>query len=169
MAARGARDCQKLRYTYPRAALRHYPRQRVSPARMWGREVLQGVVNRSRIDGKDGVAVRFRRGAPHKNRRSGRVQQPTCRGVKSRQRRLPESLPVRLVRSEWGCAACRGHVRRPWCSSLTHEVVTAAAAGGRVLRVAARPIPYVRSRGTRGCHRNPGGLRGSGQRLRECL
>ena len=27
-----------------------------------------------------------------------------------------------------------------------------------MLRVAARPIPYVRSRGTRGCRRNLGGL-----------
>jgi site-specific DNA recombinase len=49
------------------------------------------------------------RGAPHQTSRPGRVQQPPCRAAKSRQPRLPESLPVRLVRSESGCVACRGH------------------------------------------------------------
>src|SRR5215211_159498 len=102
--------------------------------------------------------VRFRRGSTQTSS-SGRVLQPTCRAAKSRQPRLPESLPVRLARSESGCVACRGHSKASLAAvDLTLEVVTAAVAGGKVLRVAARPIPYVP--GTRGCRRNAGGLKG---------
>jgi hypothetical protein len=49
--------CQKLRYVQPRPASRRDPRQGCSTCvTVWAREVLQGVVNHPRIDGKDGVA-----------------------------------------------------------------------------------------------------------------
>ena len=47
--------CQKLRYAQPHAAPRSHPRQHVSPARMWEREVVHCDVNRPHINGMQGV------------------------------------------------------------------------------------------------------------------
>jgi hypothetical protein len=37
------------------------------------------------------------------------VQHPACRAIRSRESRLPEHLPDRVVRFAQGCIACRGH------------------------------------------------------------
>src|SRR5215211_1812174 len=51
---------------------------------VWEREVVQGVVNPPRIDGKDGVAGSIPAGVPPQTSSSARVQHPACRMPKSR-------------------------------------------------------------------------------------
>src|SRR5512132_1649734 len=56
-----------------------------------------------------GSPVRFRRGAPPRNCRSGRVLYLVCRMPKSRHPPFARDLPVRFARYELVPAACRGH------------------------------------------------------------
>jgi hypothetical protein len=102
--------CQKLRYAQPHAAPRHHPLAVLLTCSVaWVGEVVHGDVNPRRIDGKDGVAGSIPAGGSTTDQQVRPGHQPTCRAAKSRQPRLPESLPVRLVRSESGCVACQGH------------------------------------------------------------
>jgi hypothetical protein len=76
---------------------------------VWSREVRHGGVNHRRIDGRMGSPVRFRRGAPPQNGRSGKVLYPACRIPESCEPPFARELPVRFVRCASVRAACPCH------------------------------------------------------------
>ena len=95
------------------------------------REVLQGVVNSPRIDGKDGVAGSIPAGTPHQTSSSGRVRPRSVYALRAGGCRLPEICQSDLhTVSRCGAGGWDQVPARCSAASSTHSTLRTTRRGG---------------------------------------